>query len=493
MKPCTYILPAILGLFGCNGSGDNQTDGGGEVIPCSNRLDCPGKLGCVEGICDRCNRDRECLITEFCHPNDQLCHLLPDTGDECVRNADCDLGQFCVQGYCKNADELTPCTRDQDCPEGKRCDPLNKVCIVNPGCNRDLDCNEGEVCDLTDNRCMPACTPETQDQICGFGLFCDQDGHCVECYQNDQCALGFTCNTETHRCEGGTSCVTSRDCLAGEVCNPQTHQCTVVPLPCLSNQDCPGGTVCDPTLGQCVPHDCRADPFEPNDLPGKAAKLTAGRIDDLTLCPEDLDWFKLDLMRGDRLMVIVNTDFLASDHFHIVLFDPGASEVLREGNLLIDHTVAANATYLLRAQTSDPRATYGLVVTISRGIPCDDDDLEPNDTAYDATIIGAGHFAHRVICPHDEDWYVLERPQDKRLEVRIDYPAIQGDLDLDLVAGDAQTLVMRSATAGNSEFVFVDDNPGTRFFIRVYANPETANQYEMTVELQPRAKTRKGP
>jgi hypothetical protein len=251
--------------------------------------------------------------------------------------------------------------------------------------------------------------------------------------------------------------------------------------------------VCDPTLGQCVPHDCRDDAFEPNNSPTEAAGLTADRFDDLTLCPEDLDWFRLDLTRGDRLMVIVNTDFLASDYFQIVLFDPTATEVLQEDNLLIDHTVNADAAYLLRAQTADPRATYGLVVTISRGIPCDDDDLEPNDNAFDATVISAGQLPHRVICPHDEDWYVLERPLDKRLEARIDYPALQGDLDLDLLAGDAQTLVMRSATAGNSEFVYVEDHPGTRFFLRVYASPETANQYEMNVELLQRVETRKGP
>ena len=488
-----YIMLALL-LFGCSGSGGNGLDGGDGGAPlCESRLDCPGRLGCVDGVCMRCSRDRECLVTEFCNPSDQLCHLLPDTGDECVVNSDCDLGQFCVQGYCKNADEFTPCVDDQDCQEGERCDPLNKVCVLDLGCNRDLDCAEGEVCDLASNRCMPACTPETQEQICGFGLVCDADGRCVECYQDDQCGVGLTCNTETHRCEGENSCITSRDCLPGEVCNPQTHQCTVVPLPCLSNPDCPEGTVCDPTQGACVPHDCRADPFEPNDSPAEAAGLTAERYDDLTLCPEDLDWFKLDLVRGDRLMVIVNTDFLASDYFHIALFDSTATEVLQEGNLLIDHTVNADAAYLLRAQTADPRATYGLVVTISRGIPCDDDDLEPNDNAFDASVISAGQFPHRVICPHDEDWYVLERPLDKRLEARIDYPALQGDLDLDLLAGDAHTLVMRSATAGNSEFVYVDDHPGTRFFLRVYASPETANQYEMNVELLQRAETRRGP
>ena len=45
---------------------------------------------------------------------------------------------------------------------------------------------------------------------------------------------------------------------------------------------------------------------------------------------------------------------------------------------------------------------------------------------------------------------------------------------------------MRSATAGDAESVFADDHPGTRFFVRVYGSPQTANRYEMKIELLPR-------
>jgi hypothetical protein len=203
----------------------------------------------------------------------------------------------------------------------------------------------------------------------------------------------------------------------------------------------------------------------------------------MTLCAFDIDWYAIELARGDRLQVIVNTDFLSSDHFQTVLFDPSGTDLLQEDSLIIDHTVPSSDVYLLRIQTTDLRASYDLLVTIARGIPCDDDDQEPNDTAFSAVPILPGSYTDLAVCPHDEDWFVIDKPNDQRLEVSIQYPAQEGDLDLDLLASDTQTLVMRSATAGNMEMVFVFEHPGTRFYIRVYGSFQTANSYEMYVTL----------
>ncbi|MBN2496428.1 MAG: hypothetical protein JXR96_17675 [Deltaproteobacteria bacterium] len=467
------------------GQGDGGVDGGSEPIPCESRVDCPGRLGCADGFCGHCQRDRHCLVTEFCNPLDRLCQSIYEH-DECSLNEDCPLGEFCVQGLCKDASEVTPCTDAADCKEGERCDPLNLVCVEDLGCNRDADCAPGEVCNLATFRCESACTPETEEAICGTGRFCDEFGRCVECIEDEHCGVGLHCNPETRRCEGANSCLTDRDCFAGWICNPQTHQCTVAPPECLSNADCPQGTICDPSSGQCISEDCRNDGWEPNDAPDGAAALGPGRVDGLKLCPGDLDWFGIPLARGDRLQVIVNTDFLAADHFQAVLFAPEASEVLQEDSLLLDQTVARDGIYLLRFQTTDEQASYDLVVTVARGTPCDDDALEPDDSAYTARVVVAGDYEDLVICPRDEDWYVLERPLDRQLRVTIEFVALRGDLDLDLVAGDAQTLVMRSASAGDAEMVHVEEDPGTRFYLRVYGDDQTANQYEMRIELIPR-------
>jgi hypothetical protein len=477
----TLGLTVGLLLGACAGGGGGGLDGGPDPITCQSRLDCPGRLGCNGGLCGPCQRDRDCLVSEFCHPLDQLC--APFYEGECALNQDCPLGDFCVQGQCIPASQVTQCLGAAQCAEGQRCDPLNLVCVRDLGCNRDEDCPAGEVCALATQRCQSACSPENQAVICGLGFVCDPFGRCVECYQDDQCGLGLRCNPETLRCEGQNSCQSSRDCAPGLVCNPQTRQCTTQPPLCLSNVDCPAGSQCDPSSGACVSLTCRPDRLEPNDLPDEAAPLSPGRLDGLNLCPGDRDWFAIELARGDRLLVIASTDFLDSQNFRLVLFSPDAAEVLREDNLLLDQVVPAPGAYLLRVQSLSSQVDYALLTTVSRGVPCDDDDLEPNDSALQARPVGAGSLTGLVICPRDEDWFVLERPAGTRLVARIDYPALEGDLDLDLLAGDGQSLVMRSATAGDTEVVWAEGGAATRFHLRVYAAPSTQNRYRLSVEF----------
>ncbi len=477
------LFTMLLALLGsCSSSNTHDLDGGSDAIFCSDRLDCPARLGCVDGICGHCARDRDCSVTEFCQPVERLCY--PIFVGECTLNQDCDLGWFCVQGKCTDSKDVVPCTSNDQCEAGQRCDQLNLVCVLDLGCNRDEDCAQGEVCDLANHRCNSACTPETADVIGGFAMVCDEFGRCVECYDDQQCGVGLRCNLDTNRCEGQNSCVTDRDCYPGTVCNPQTYQCTTKPPDCLSSADCPDGTICDPPSGRCVSQDCRPDPMEPNDDPMAPSVLVPGRTQELVLCPDDVDWFGMELARGDRLQVIVNTDFLAADHFHIALFNVEFTEVIQQDSLLIDTVATEDGLYRLRATTSDEQAEYSFIVTLSRGVPCDDDDMEPNDAPLTAAPITEGTYGPLAICPRDEDWYVLQRPTDSDLVVRIDYPALDGDLDLDLLAGDGHTLVMRSATAGNSETVFSDNDPGTRFFIRVYGDTQVSNNYEMTVTFQ---------
>ena len=476
------LLPTLaVGLGACNGKQSDPVDGGDSNIPCQDRLDCPARLGCVDGFCGNCVRDRDCSVTETCHPIERLCY--PIFVGECILNQDCDLGSFCVQGVCTPGDQVVACVEDGNCAPGERCDRLNLVCVLDLGCNRDEDCASGEVCNLASKRCESACTPETADVVCGFGLVCDEFGRCVECFDNEQCGVGLSCNLETNRCEGENSCVTNRDCLPGTICNPQTRQCTVVPPDCLSTADCTEGLVCDPPSGLCVAEECRPDPLEPNDSPDDPTPIGPGRTAELNLCPGDQDWFGIPLARGDRLQVIVNTDLLAADHFQVVLFDPQVNEVLQEDSLLIDHVVPEDGSYMLRTLTSDETISYSLIITISRGIPCDDDALEPNDSAIEASPLLAGTHSGLTVCPRDEDWFVIERPVDLTLLVRIEFPALQGDLDLDLLAGDGQTLINRSATAGNAEQVLAAGGSGTRFYVRVYADAQVGNDYEMQVTL----------
>jgi Cys-rich repeat protein len=469
-------------LCACGAPQDTPADGSGHV-PCASRRDCPGRQGCLDGICGPCSRDRDCAANEYCSPLDQLCALRPGFGDECSQNGDCPLGSFCVQGFCRGADQVAPCLNDLDCPEGQRCDPANLVCVLDLGCDRDSDCAAGELCDLGTRRCRPACTPENQEAVCGFGLVCTEEGRCVECFRDDQCGVGRTCDLEVLRCRGQNACLTSRDCPYGQVCNLQTLQCTVPPPACLDNRDCPLGSDCDTASGQCRSSDCRPDRYEPNDAPDLAAVLKTGRQDDLGLCPNDLDWFGVDLARGDRLQVLVDIDLFAADHFRLALFAPDAARLIQEDSLQIDATADADGRYLLRARSSDPERAYGLLLKISQGVPCDNDDWEPNDGVLQATPLAPGRWPGRVLCPYDEDWFVLQRSAGEPFEARIDFDPLQGVPSLDLIGGDGHTLLLRSQAPGTPQTVSGDGLAGTRFYLRVWAPQALSIRYDVTLSL----------
>ena len=477
-KPPAYGLLFLLVLVGCGGGKDRPLPESQATV-CASRADCPEKLGCVDGICAKCARDRDCLGTEWCHPLEHLC--APAQGGECQQNANCAFGSFCVRGTCRTVSEVTLCSQPGDCLLGERCDPVNLVCLPDAGCNRDADCALSEVCDPAAQRCLPACSSESAEALCGAGMRCDPTGHCVECYQDDQCGAGLGCDPVTLRCAGQNSCTTDRDCPVEQICNPQTHQCTPRAGPCLSSADCPPGATCHPELGQCRVSLCPPDALEPNDDLSRASPLSPGPTRDLRLCPGDVDWFSIALARGDRVQVQAETNLMAAGQFHLQLRSPDSADVLQTDSLLIDRTVSTAGAYLLRVWSADPEQAYSLFVSLSPGTPCDDDAHEPNDTPSTATALTTGRLSGLVRCPHDDDWYALTRSAGQILQISLELPVTFGDLDLDLLSADGQTLLQRSATASATEQIIIDAQPGTRFTLRVYGAPETRNQYELIV------------
>jgi hypothetical protein len=122
------------------------------------------------------------------------------------------------------------CVKDQECPEGQRCDDAS----------RDNHCIEG-----------PRVTqPCTGFGTCSYLAFC-QKGRCVEgCLGGATCRLGYQCApddecveacTEGPPTKAGSYCGSSTDCGRCGFCvalgggGKQCHQ------PCTADAECPGG------------------------------------------------------------------------------------------------------------------------------------------------------------------------------------------------------------------------------------------------------------
>lgn len=90
--------------------------------------------------------------------------------------------------------------------------------------------------------------------LMGIGLLsCSSDGVRRACGDDDDCAVGFTCDAESGSC----LCASNAACAVGEFCNGRTCQ---IRVGCDTTLDCPAHTFCDRASGNCLESDlCTED------------------------------------------------------------------------------------------------------------------------------------------------------------------------------------------------------------------------------------------
>jgi hypothetical protein len=204
----------------------------------------------------------------------------------------------------------------------------------------------------------------------------------------------------------------------------------------------------------------------------------------LTLCQGDVDWFSIALARGDQLGVNVDADPFAENNFTTVVKD-GSGRTLSGGRLLVSYVAPAPATYYVVVSTIDPFQTYDVTFLKSRGTPCDDDTLEPNDSATAPTLLNTTTQADGRICPQDQDWFRATVPSGKGVTARLtNYNSGAGLLRLCLFQSDGVTLVSCSNDVMPSVSVAAAQVTGPSVLLRVVGDTERiANSYTLSLEF----------
>ena len=289
---CSSDPECIGHYYACNSSGQCILFTGSEDNSCIDDDDCyvpPSHNICILDQCisapgggiDECSTDADCddqhracigvSCVIFPFPGDDSCFLdsdcagdcgngTLDPGEECEADADCELGEVCVNCECEpEEDTYNICV-------GETCTPV--VGTGTDDCLTDADCEDthyacnwdDEECVLLsgdgidsctfDSDCVPvgSCGDGTVDagEECGEpGLSCSAGEVCVNC----SCELGTGANCIGCYCfpdmSGETTCLTNEDCCwCGDGIVNGSEQCE-------SDSDCGADEIC--VNCDCVP------------------------------------------------------------------------------------------------------------------------------------------------------------------------------------------------------------------------------------------------
>ncbi|AKU93069.1 hypothetical protein [Vulgatibacter incomptus] len=474
-------LPIACSSGGDGGGGDPGGAGGG--VGCQKNEDCSGGLVCIDGTCTGCKGDGDCGRAERCNASSFTCEFREGWGDECTAHSDCNLGLACAQGRCMPPEQVVDCGGKGQCPEGMRCNrPLN-VCEEDLGCYHDEECLQDEICNVGTGACERRCTLITEEDICAAREYC-YFGRCVECIADEDCKLGLSCNVAAGRCAGAQTCFTDRDCSAGLVCNRSTKSCTTAPPPCIQDSNCLPDEYCDMRRRACTLRSCQADQDSPNGSQAEAKVIGAGERGNLVVCAGEEKWYRLQLLRGDRINIRVETDILAANGFKVQLRD-GQGNILTEDPFLLDATVGVDGTYFLRVRTDDIQARYALSILVAKGVPCDDDGFKGNDSPSHAGALTPGDYLNLRACPGVPDWFVMEVPAGRTAAASLVHDPLKGLLDLFLMDSDGHTLLAADQGIQGEKRVRSSRVSAGRAYVLVHStDARVMNAYDLKVALE---------
>jgi hypothetical protein len=215
--------------------------------------------------------------------------------------------------------------------------------------------------------------------------------------------------------------------------------------------------------------------------------LTAGSYASLTLCDREQDWYSLELVRGDRIDLLVDADALFESTAEAQVVD-ASGRVLARGALALDFTASHDGRYDLRLQSTDAYVDYGLRLLIGKGTPCDDDRYEPDDDLSSAAQLhAAGDYDKLTLCGLDVDLFLVDVPQGKALKVELDSIPTEGAADLAVYTADGKTELARSPSVAPVQTVQVDAAKAQgRVAVKVAAQDAGAHaEYVLRVSYEP--------
>jgi hypothetical protein len=460
-------LPACDGLqCGDDGCGGNCGECSGELQSCLDGMCVEGAaLGVPCALAADCTADNQCADGYHCNDVAGTCALDVADGGNCVDDADCVAGLFCVDLVCSSvAPEGGDCTSDEGCQEGLHCDAVCTADVVDGGacdeasdcessnCSASTCCTGGDCCqvdgDCPDPGVPASCdTPATcqgtktvaqcVDFVCtgtvvGNDSGCDAETTAVECTPfADLFCTGADDQNAPGEC--ATTCATDDECVSGAGCSP-AGGCEQVICTLSGNQsdivDCslylargavgynPAVSIqmtLDFNLAQAVPHSLQS--CGKMDAPFDAFPCTEGG-DECALFENPEVYCNLDSLVCEQCKVVLVGDAgtLVSGHTIETSYQAGGDLIDDEIALLFYGTESQplNSAYLNNGSVVNDSTLvtvrFQLATNVSEAIPVTINS-EKDFSAPDAAATGLPIEVQHLLAPNPSHIIVTGTPQ----------------------------------------------------------------------------------
>ena len=236
--------------------------------------------------------------------------------------------------------------------------------------------------------------------------------------------------------------------------------------------------------------ECVDDAMEDNDDETVATPVVAGEYPGLVACPEDDDWFAIDLVLGEHLQV--DLAFLhAEGDIDVLIHGPDGGQV--GSGTSIDDGESAGATVLVAGMhtivvytVGELGSDYSMTLTVGDPPECPVDELEENDSVDAPASPGPGTWTALAVCKDDEDWYRFGLTEGQQLDVAVTFGTDEGDIDLELYDGAGGVVADSGGIVDIEEISFTAVAAGD-YDLRVFLYEEEEawqNAYDLTVTIQ---------
>ncbi|PKN58116.1 MAG: hypothetical protein CVU56_07560 [Deltaproteobacteria bacterium HGW-Deltaproteobacteria-14] len=226
-------------------------------------------------------------------------------------------------------------------------------------------------------------------------------------------------------------------------------------------------------------------------------------------CPDDADWYKIELQEGDRLSGALTVPEKPGATLALEVVGPDG-QVLHPGrgadgaastSFDLSGTPARAGTYWLRVDNvALDETSYGLEVKVRPACSAVEDRFEDNDSADAAVLLTPGPLDGLKLCPRDPDWYAVDLAEGESLflyaqeaqgaedEDEANAPA-PGEPQVppfvtEIHGADGALLAKGAPTGKGRVTTLLTPGPG-RYLMRVLGDDGYEGRYNLNVQVVP--------